>query len=276
LSFVARGDAPADSEDAYDAWRFGNYGRGLLGPDEERRWTVTGRIIRTMSVVAAVAFGVPGIAAGQPASPGDQPSTAADLATAVRSTSPLSATLDHPGDHDWYFVTGSYVRLTTVTVRGRATTTPSTCTGSSALEVELLNPETQWIATQVFSQDAVAIVSIPSTPDRYFIGIGAHDPACSGLTYTIELARVTVTPAALKIAPRGRRARQPISGGGGDVSCTDAKANVELARQQLKYDETRLHHASAHARRRIRKVIEHDRKVLAKWEKIATSACHRA
>jgi hypothetical protein len=225
-------------------------------------------------VALAVVPAAPAYATG----PDDLPSGATDLTAALSSAGEASvtATLESPGDRDWYAITGSFTQSTTITVRRADTQDTPTCPGSASLQVELLNPEQQWIATQTFSAPTAAVVPIPAAESRYFVGVSSSDPACAGLRYTLTVARTAVSPTA-RLQPGLGRSRRAISDpNAAAISCGEATSNAALALDQLRADQRALRKVSRRARPRIRRYIRVDRRVLARWRRTKAELCSKA
>lgn len=229
-----------------------------------------------LAVVAALAVipAAPVLAAGTD----DLPSGATDLTATLDAsgTATQTETLESPGDRDWYSVTGSFTQPTTVTVRRSDTADTPTCPGAASLQVELLNPEQQWIATQKISPATSAVVPIPSADSRYFVGVSTSDPACSGIGYVVAITR-TPLASTTSLQPGFGRSRRPISNPNvAQINCGEATANLANARAQLRADRRHLRKVSRRARRRIRRYISHDRAVVARWRAAQAELCSKA
>jgi hypothetical protein len=227
--------------------------------------------------LAVVAVAVFPAATASAAGTDDDPPGATDLTAKLDAggNATLTATLESPGDRDWYAITGSFTQPTTVTVRRSDTADTPTCPGSASLQVELLNPEQQWIATQTVSPATSAVVPIPSADSRYFVGVSTSDPACSGIGYVVTVARTPLSPTEAPQPGLGRT-RRPISNPDiAQISCGEASSNLANARDQLRADRRQLRKVSRRARRRIRRYIRHDRQVVAKWRAAKAELCNK-
>jgi hypothetical protein len=207
----------------------------------------------------------------------DLPSGATDLTTRLDASGAATetATLETPSDRDWYSVTGSYTQPTTVTVRRSDPTVTPACPSGASLQVEELSPEQQWIATQTVSPVTTAVVPIPSADSRYFVGVSASDPACSGIGYVVTVTRVPLPPT-VSPEPGLGRVRRPIGDPNvAQITCGEAASNLANALDQLGADRQQLRKVSKRSRARIRRYVRHDRRVVAKWRAAKSDLCNK-
>lgn len=93
------------------------------------------------------------------------------------------ATIDRPGDVDWYSLRGLEIgQLSGVAVPIAVVSTGLDCSASPPLLVLLRNPEGKWIRTYAVSS-SITQIPVPSLPSRYYLEVRAADYGCVGLQY---------------------------------------------------------------------------------------------
>jgi hypothetical protein len=175
------------------------------------------------------------------------------------------ATIDRPGDVDWYSLRGLAIgEPSGVAVTIAVVSTGLDCAASPPLLVLLRNPEGKWIRTYAVSS-SITQIPVPSLPSRYYLEVRAADYGCVGLQYKF--------PGANPVGSAG--------GGGGLVAsavlCRIAHDDrVAIDTQIRTLMRTRAAVRSAAARRRYTRYVKQQRHELKRARAEERRTCAKA
>jgi hypothetical protein len=140
---------------------------------------------RRIATVAALAFAAVTAGAAQAEEPADD-----HPGGAVPVLGRVAGAIDHPGDVDWYVADVPLDQGYHANVRIAG----GSC-APGAVQATVLNPEAKPFAWKPVSASRDTTLALPAfTPGKYYIVVdAAADPACSGVTYELEVAGLPFT-----------------------------------------------------------------------------------